>query len=438
MMAKMTRRAWLKASSSLAALSLLDGCGSGGGADADVCEPDGGPGPVLPSGYVVATFELRDKSAIVWVAAPSAMSVRVLVAETENPSIATEHDLVVSDDSLAAWVEIGGLAPNTCYSYAVDFESGAATRVHFRTAPSPSTSAPIRFHFSADVGPDEDLYDIFDVMLGRRPDFYLNLGDWPYADSDPAARTIEQYREKYAAVRGAAAIGRFLRGVPVCAIYDDHEVYDNWDAAAAVESPDRFMAAMLAWEEQFPLTTPPGVRYRNWRWGKHLEVFVLDTRRHRSPRDAVDDATKTMLGSDQKAWLIDGLARSDATFKLVITSVPFCLGYTVDDWSSYLRERDEIIASVVDGGIDGVAMLTADRHWFEVRRHSESGILECQVGPLAAGLGAMPEVQPPEVSFRTRTRNFGEIEITTDDPPRIIFRCFDAQGAILYEEEPGV
>ena len=63
--------------------------------------------------------------------------------------------------------------------------------------------------------------------------------------------------------------------------------------------------------------------YRSLRWGRHLELFVLDTRSYRDPNSALDSQQqpKTMLGSEQLAWLKDGLASSSATWKVIVSSV---------------------------------------------------------------------------------------------------------------------
>src|SRR5437016_2107046 len=64
--------------------------------------------------------------------------------------------------------------------------------------------------------------------------------------------------------------------------------------------------------------------YRSFRWGRDLELFLLDDRSYRSRNDLPDIAQnhKTMLGAEQLAWLKKGLADSDATWKLIACEVP--------------------------------------------------------------------------------------------------------------------
>ena len=56
--------------------------------------------------------------------------------------------------------------------------------------------------------------------------------------------------------------------------------------------------------------------WRSFRWGRTLELFVLDTRGERRPSTRHTPHAE-YLSPAQFAWLTDGLARSDAAFKFV-------------------------------------------------------------------------------------------------------------------------
>lgn len=90
----------------------------------------------------------------------------------------------------------------------------------------------------------------------------------------------------------------------------------------------------------------------------------------------------SMLGPDQKAWLLDGLKNSDATFKLIVSPVPWPddakireefgpngeLLYATDTWAGYREERDEILDVIDEHDISGVLLLSGDRHRADLRR----------------------------------------------------------------------
>src|SRR5438270_9192176 len=112
---------------------------------------------------------------------------------------------------------------------------------------------------------------------------------------------------------------------------------------------------MQVWDEFFPLRGAQGdVRYRTFRWGAHVEGFVLDCRRFRSANAAPDDADKTMLGATQLAWLLAALQAATAPFKLVFTSIPLDFGNGDDHWSSFTHERQILFDWIANRAITGV------------------------------------------------------------------------------------
>jgi phosphodiesterase/alkaline phosphatase D-like protein len=212
------------------------------------------------------------------------------------------------------------------------------------------------------------------------------------------------------------------------AIYDDHEFRNNWDADFATAEATRYGAAMAVWDEFFPVRGATGdVRYRRWRWGAHAECFLLDCRRFRSANAAPDDAQKTMLGAAQRAWFLDAIARSTATFKLVFTSVPLDFGVGVDHWAGFTRERQLIFDALL--GIPGVVFFSGDQHWLGVHRHAY-GIREFQIGPLCRGIG-VPGPLAPGVLLRAEQYNVGLVDV---DAERLVFTAIGPGGGVLYEE----
>jgi len=72
-----------------------------------------------------------------------------------------------------------------------------------------------------------------------------------------------------------------------------------------------------------------------------------------------------MLGAEQQRWLLEGLAASKATFKVLVSPVPWdyrTKGGSLDTWNGYRAEREAIFDFISDKKIDGVILLSADRH----------------------------------------------------------------------------
>lgn len=315
-----------------------------------------------------------------------------------------------------AVARITGLAASTSHEVSVLTDDGTLMTNTVRTAPAHDDTRPVRIAVSADLDPQPMFAsDIFEQIIAAKPELFVTIGDVPYTDNGPPATTVPVYRERHAQMRSAPHVREWLSAMGVTAIYDDHEFRNDWDGARAAAEPERYAAAMQVWDEFFPIAEvrpADEVRYRSFRWGANVEGFVLDCRRFRSADDAVDDATKTMLGATQKAWLLAGLARSTAPFKLVFTSVPLDFGIGDDHWATFATEREELFAAIKAMAATGVLFISGDQHYFAAYQHSY-GLREFQVGPLARGLGTVGR-EAAGVLFRDVRYNFGLLDITPD------------------------
>jgi alkaline phosphatase D len=269
---------------------------------------------------------------------------------------------------------------------------------------------------------------MFDTLAGVNADLYVSLGDWPYADNPPAAQTAGEFREAHVKARSAAKLQAWLHGTSVRGILDDHEIRNDWDAASAEREPERHAAALALWDEWFP-RRGGGPRYRRWRWGAHLECFLLDCRSYRAPSMAPDGAGKSMLGAAQRDWLVAGDTASAARFKLIFTSVPLDFGHGVDHWAGYTVERDGILDALADAGTPGVIFLSADQHWFAAQRHRH-GAREFQTGPLARAPLPLPPPHP-DVMMRSGEYNAGVIDADADG---LRVQVLGASGGVLWDE----
>jgi len=72
-----------------------------------------------------------------------------------------------------------------------------------------------------------------------------------------------------------------------------------------------------------------------------------------------------MLGPFQKVWLLEELSKSNATFKIIVSPVPWAEGAkpgSIDTWAGFIEEREEIFSLIEKKKINGVILLSADRH----------------------------------------------------------------------------
>ncbi|MBL7009512.1 MAG: alkaline phosphatase D family protein, partial [Planctomycetes bacterium] len=183
----------------------------------------------------------------------------------------------------------------------------------------------------------------------------------------------------------------------------------------------------------------PGVwcRFRRGR----VEFFMLDGRFHRDPQEQEPDAFKTQFGEAQWRWLEACLGASDADFKVLCSPAQVLADYhSYEGWWSYPADRERLLRLVTESRIDGLVLLSGDRHIGEVLVGDQLGypLYEFCSSPLAAGIGSRP---PDELPGRVpgtlvTVENFGllRFEFSAPGGPRLRYAAHDVRGAALHPE----
>jgi alkaline phosphatase D len=387
------------------------------------CDPDE-PGPATS-----ILLDVEEERALVVVWSATAMAMTVTIAHVDGRVVGRFHGTF--GESGLSTVDARGLEPTTTYIAAIGLDDTRVLQPHvFVTPPRADDPRPVRIAWSADIDPDP-AYDspIFETLAAEEADLFVSLGDWPYADNPPFPETLDDYRRRHVESRSWSKLQPWLHTTSVRAMLDDHEVRNDWDAGSYALDTARHDAALQAWDEWFPRRGAAGVRYQRWRWGAHVECFLLDTRSFRSASADPDGANKTMLGAAQLAWLLDGVAASRAAFKLVFTTVPLDYGNGVDHWAGYTVERDLILDAFADAAIPGVVFLSADQHWFATQTH-RNGAREFQVGPLSRAPLLMPPLRRGVIA-RSAEYCFGVVDASSEG---LRIRALGATGNVLWDE----
>lgn len=376
--------------------------------------------------------DVTDTRAVIWTRTTGQAAVGVeygTSAALGRRTAGTVRTSAASD--FTAKIDLLGLAPNTRYYYRVVGEAGerrAAGLVgSFKTAPAPGDAAAVTFEWGADTSERFKPFRIFDAMRAKDPDFFLFLGDTIYSDIDANAKTIGEYRAAYRRNRDDEPFRKFARGISIAAIWDDHEVANNFD-----RTHERLPIGRQAFVEYWPVRPDlrdPNRLYRALRWGKLVEVFILDTRQYRSPEYDRDTAQKTMLGISQKEWLKREIQASTAAFKIVVTTVPLKY-HGVDSWEGYTTERQELFNFIVRNSIKGVVFLAGDVHYAAVLKYQE-GFVEAISGPLAQLINRRrPAAGEPETEFAFNSSfTFGLVRVTASS---LIIELYDVEGKLLH------
>ena len=420
---------------------------------------------------LVTAGDVTDTGAVLWLRGSTPGQLTVRHGPAGGESSRTDVTVGAATD-LTAKVRLGGLAPATRHRYVVT-QGGARVEGEFLTAPAPDAAVPVTFTWSGDLGGRAkcrhvtDGYPIFRALGKFKADFFLFVGDTIYADQPCAgpdrvpgygfvARTLPQFRAKHLYNRSDPWVQEYFRGVSVYAIWDDHEVRNDFSG-----STDRLMPiGREAFLDYFPILPPadePGRLHRSVRWGRLLELFILDTRQYRSPNSDPDGPGKTMLGAAQKRWLIDRVTASTATWKVVVTSVSLSvptgrtardswsnaniLGFPEENATGFAVERDAILRALREARVKNLVFLAADVHHAELLRHHptpEWSFHEFIAGPLSASLG---RPRPVDSGLNPRSlyglggiENFGEVTI---DSTGLTVRIVDLTGQVRFTHTIG-
>ena len=243
-------------------------------------------------------------------------------------------------------------------------------------------------------------FALLEAVTAFEPDFFLMLGDTILADpaGERVVPSLGYYRAKHRDSRADAALQRMLATTPVYTTWDDGEVETGADRTHPA-SP----AARRAFREYWPVRAA-GVLHRRFAWTPAVDVFLLDCRSYRSSIGDPDGRAKTMLGVEQKRWLMEQLAASTATFKFIASAVPFLPPGAVDEWTRYATERDELRAFLRRERIRNVTILSAGMHAaFEQEQGGLHEFLAGSIGRSSYGAVAVdPGASPPRIVVEIR------------------------------------
>ena len=333
----------------------------------------------------VAAGDVTATSAVLWVRTSRPAPLRLDVAPRPSLTGARTFDLRTElGTDFTVQQDVDGLEPGTLYHYRFSSTDDVTHDAHevrgsFRTAPTDQGDVLVDFLVGGDVGGQgicrhpETGYAAFGPMAELDADFFVANGDMIYADNDclavgPAGRpnipgdfppilAVDWSAPGHArqAILGHWRYNRadphqqrLLASTPIYVQWDDHEVINDFGAPwpAWPGDPSRPGYETLVRDAKTALfdfnpirrhTQEPQRIYRSFRWGKHLELFLLDARSYRSPNHQLDGPGKTLLGAEQLAWLKRSLKASDATWKIVSSDVPLSIP---TGWESELWGRD--------------------------------------------------------------------------------------------------
>jgi phosphodiesterase/alkaline phosphatase D-like protein len=287
-------------------------------------------------------------------------------------------------------------------------DTTAKTRLNpiqsFRTAPDPEAYERVDFTvITCWAARSRDIYkdgkpwgfQLVQSMQKLDPDFTIHTGDMVYYDSDsPCATEINMMRYHWRRIFSIPCVSEFFRHRGIYAMKDDHDY--RWDDAwPQQETPYYFRNGIYNQTDQmgrqvFLDAVPMGEKtYRSVRWGKALQLFLVEGRDYRSPNTMKDGPDKTIWGAEQKAWLKKELLESDAVFKILVSPTPMVGPDRTTkrdnhaDEQGFRYEGQAFFKWVVESGIENFCIVHGDRHWQYHSIDDNTGINEFSCGAIA-------------------------------------------------------
>lgn len=426
----------------------------------------------------VATGDVSATTAMVWAHATRQSSAMLEVSRTRSfrhPFIRRIglRSLASHDHTIQKTVR--GLAPGHRYHFRFRTYrrhgrhltiTGTSATGTFTTAPGPRAARTVRFAVSGDADAQPKIgrhrpfwngFQVYGQMASRHNDFNINLGDTIYSDTEvnpgPDAVTRRQKWAKYRMNLALRPLQRLRASAPVFAQWDDHEFlndfsrYETFTPRLADGKPGHpisgkslYTIGAAAFRDYWPTTHRSALgQYRTIRWGRNVELFILDERSFRSAKASanhvcdnpqtgdpdlaptapratralfsaivpsltapvspaclakIDDPRRTMLGARQYAAFTRAIARSTATWKVIVNEVPIQQFYALpfDRWEGYAYERKRLLG-FLHNHVRNAVFLTTDVHanlvndarfqTLEPGGPKDSGILEVTTGPAA-------------------------------------------------------
>ncbi|WP_256106238.1 alkaline phosphatase [Streptomyces sp. ODS05-4] len=341
---------------------------------------------------------------------PTPVRVAYEVALDERFARPVRRGSVVASPELAHSVhpEITGLLPDRVYYYRFRAAGFLSPTGRTRTTPAPwSDPRDLRFAFASCQAWQDGFYTAYDHLAEEDLDLVVHLGDYLYeygvktnkrgVATDPSLHTettdLARYRLQYGLYKSEAPLRRAHAAFPWIMTFDDHEVENNWagDIPEKDQDPGPFRArraaAFQALYEHAPLRRRqipkgPDIRmHRRLPYGRLADFTMLDTRQYRDDQACGDTVTsdcpdrfdpeRTLLGSAQRSWVLDGFRRSAARWQILGNQSP--MGQTdrdpgpgasvwTDPWDGYVADRDRLLTEADATGVRNLVVITGDRH----------------------------------------------------------------------------
>lgn len=279
------------------------------------------------------------------------------------------------------------------------------------------TKTSLAFGSCAESGPLE----LWSQMEEHNSDGLVLLGDTPYIDSTDLSFQREKHRE----FLSIPELSKFGRCHPVWGTWDDHDFGKN-DCDGNLPGKENSRKAFTEYRALDSYGEADAGIYTKFRRGG-VEVFLLDCRWFaRTEPSPINPDKPSLLGKRQWEWLLDGLQKSTAPFKVLACGMIWDNKRNTesDDWSTYWHEREALFDFIGEKGISGVVLIGGDIHcsrWLQYKTEEQVGypIRQFIVSPIHARVIPTLNIPHPDLVKGAAIPNVWlrlDVDTTAKDP----------------------
>ena len=345
-----------------------------------------------------------------------------------------EHDFV-------AKAVLKNLKPRTKYAYTVTI-NGQKNRVdnqQFTTFSERGQAGKFRLAFGGGAGFVPQHEYVWNSIAATKPQALFQLGDNVYIDN---IRVMDLHHYCYYRRQSRPEYRALVAGASVFSIWDDHDFgLNDCSGGPEIETPGWKRPTYEIFRDNWANPAygggdkQPGIWWDTYINDVHF--ICIDGRYYRT------DPKKTkgklsMLGPAQKRWLLRTIKRSKGTFKVLVSPVPWVFkakGDSKDTWNGFKEERNEIFAFLTENKIEGVVLMSADRHrsdLWKIERPGDYALYEFNSSRLTNQ--HVHKTMSEAIFSYNAKQSFGTVDFdTTATDPTATYRIHTIDGEQVFK-----
>ncbi|MBJ07180.1 MAG: alkaline phosphatase [Verrucomicrobiaceae bacterium] len=375
--------------------------------------------------------DIRTDAAKIWVRTAGAAQVEVGLdgGRTFSASTSEANDFTTT-------VHLEGLQAFTEYRYTVTINGKIFDKPGFQFRTAPVRGQKVRFDVNFGSGsryrPENE--HAWSTMARQKPLAYLGLGDNVYIDvvDHRGAQRLFYYRRYL-----SPSYAELCASTAIYGIWDDHDMAMNDSAGGLGMKYPWKRPNWKVFTENWNNPAYGGGRKVPGTWHSFslgdVDFFMTDGRFYR------DKGARTMLGPDQKAWLLSELKAAQGTFKVIASGTMFADGADKDGKDSWAgtwarEERNEIFDLITREKINGVILISGDRHRCDIWKIDRPGY------PLYEFVSAKVTNSHTHRTYENAVWSYnkgnfwGQLTFDfTQQDSAVTFKCVDISGKVVKQ-----